>query len=246
MQLKSKTPARAITSPAIKFVAKVEPVKEVTLHGSGDLAFWQDRLAAESLQPLPREGRAQLFISATEARFMGLTFRECIIGIQVVRASHANSGDGAMFLLHAWNSLRAFAWIERNLFNTPYYPGQIVVDPTAPARLQLSESGVEVIAANIGTTRQPTEIAEEAWQGPIYLPTSNGGAQKLFIARLSGQTEHFPFHAAEDQFLLQPAATCPVIRQLSESHFTPNAWHIRQAAAHAKSKTYRVSDFLRA
>ncbi|WP_425617951.1 hypothetical protein NA78x_001641 [Anatilimnocola sp. NA78] len=233
------------STPPLKFVAQVEPVKEVTLHGHADLAYWQNRLRGEELQPASCDGSAQLFVSATEAKFLGLTFRECIIGIQVAREHETEAAAGAMYLLHAWNSLRAFAWIERNLFSTPYYPGQIRVAAQAPATFQINERGVTLIDAAIGGTAPPTKIAEETWQGPIFLPRKNGGPQKLFVARLEGRTEHFPFVPAADQFTLTPSDSCAVIRELVESQFTPYAWHVRQAAAHAKSKTYRVADYFR-
>jgi hypothetical protein len=226
----------------IKYVAQVAPVREVTLHGVAELAFWQDKLHGENLQPLASEGQARLFVSATEARFMGLRFRECIVGIQV----EPRDEQPAMYLLHAWNSLRAFAWIERTMFGTPYYPGQIAVDPQSPARMQLSERGQPLItAARSAESREPVQVVEENWQGAIFLPTKQGSAQQLFIAKLAGATEHSPFAAARDQFLLERADNCPTLGWLLDSHFTPQTWAIRQTAAHAKSKTYRADQFFR-
>jgi hypothetical protein len=138
MQTKTSVPpslAPRSSRPAIKYVAEVSPVKEVTLHGLADLSFWQEQLAAEGLTPLAQDGKAQLFISATEARFKGIRFRECLIGIHVQRVNAEPDDMPAMFLLHAWNSLRLFAWIERTLFGTPYYPGQIKVEPKQPTQL---------------------------------------------------------------------------------------------------------------
>jgi len=240
------TVTKQYVPPPVKFVAQVEPVKEVTLHGSADFEFWQERLQSEQLQPVPKDGRAQVFVSATEAKFLGLTFRECIIGVHVTRVSDGVDIANSMFLLHAWNSLRAFAWIERNFFGTPYYPGQINVSPQSPASFQVSEQNSPSIDAAIGSSHHaPTSIDDEFWQGPIYLPRRKGGAQKLFIAKLAGKTEHFPFATREDKCTLTPTDSCPVIGELLASHFTPVAWHVRRAAAHAKSKTYRAADFFR-
>lgn len=226
----------------IKYVAQVAPVREVTMHGLADLAFWQEKLRGENLQPMPSQGQAQLFISATEARFMGLRFRECILGIQV----EPRDEQPAMYLLHAWNSLRAFAWIERTMFGTPYYPGQVTVDPQSPAKMQLSERGQPLItAARSAESPEPAQFVDENWQGAIFLPTKQGRTQQLFIAKLAGATEHSPFAAASDSFALARAENCPALSWLLDSHFTPQRWAIRQAAAHAKSKTYAADQFFR-
>lgn len=230
--------------PTIKYVAEVAPVKEVTLHGLAELSFWRERLKSEELEPIARDDQAQLFISATEARFGGIQFRECIIGVQVQRTKGPAADLPAIYLVHAWNSLRAFAWIERNLFGTPYYPGQIIVNPQRPAQLQLAERGTVHITAQMNpSARDPAEIAEENWHGAIFLPRRSQRPQQLFIAKLAGRTEHFPFDSG-DQFQLTPSPQCPAIGWLLDSHFTPHAWHIRQAAAHAKSKTYRANQFI--
>ena len=89
MQTNTSNPQSLAPRPAIKYVAEVSPVKEVMLLGLADLAFWKERLAAENLTPLAQGGQAQLFISATEARFHGIRFRECIIGVHVQRVKRS-------------------------------------------------------------------------------------------------------------------------------------------------------------
>lgn len=228
--------------PSIKYVAEVSPVKEVTLHGLADLAFWQVLLAAENLIPLPREGQAQLFISATEARFKGIRFRECLIGIHVQRANGQMDDMPAMFLLHAWNSLRLFAWIERTLFGTPYYPGQIEVESKSPARTKLSERGKDLISLSMHG-REPAQVAEESWHGVIFLPRKGNKPQQLFVAKLAGLTEQYEFEPARDSVALVGSASCPSLNRLIDSQFRSTAWHIRQTAAHTKSKTYHADKF---
>jgi hypothetical protein len=224
----------------IRYVAEVSPVKEVTLHGLADLSFWHDRLAGENLEPIARDGQAQLFISATEARFWGILFRECLIGIHVQRPNATD--EPAMFLLQAWNSLRAFAWIERNLFGTPYDPGQIEVEPQQPAHLGLGERGQALIAASLHP-REPVQVVEEQWHGVIFLPRKGNTPQQLFVAKLAGLTERYPYEITQDAFSLLHSSSSATLGWLIDSHFKPQAWHIRQAAAHAKSKTYRADRF---
>lgn len=228
--------------PNIKYVAEVSPVKEVTLHGLAELDVWQERLAAEELTPVARDGRAQLFISATEARFKGIRFRECLIGVHVQRLNARPDDMPAMYLLHAWNSLRVFAWIERNLFGTPYYPGQIEVEPQQPIRFQLSERGKQFAAGSIGP-REPERVVEEHWQGTIFLPRKGNKPQQLFVAKLAGLTEHYPYDIFRDPVALLDSSSCPALGWLIDSQFCPTAWHIRPQAAHAKSKTYRADQF---
>jgi hypothetical protein len=234
----SKTTVR----PPLKWAAKVAPVKEVTLHGSADLAFWQDRLRPEGLEPAPRDGRAQLFLSATEMRFWGILFRECIVGVQVVRPAQSGEPIAGLYLAQAWNTVRFFAWVERTIFKTPYRLGQIEVDPSAPAQLHVSEQGKSLIKATRRDQSLPESTVAEEWQGPVFLPRVGNRPQQLFIAQLNGLTEHYPFHLERDEFT-SFGSSLPALESLIASGFTPERWHIRPAAAHAKSKTYHVRDW---
>lgn len=224
----------------IRYVAEVAPVREVTLHGVADLAFWQEKLRSDNLQPVANEGQAQVFLSATEARFLGIRFRECIIGIHV----EPRNEQPAMYLIHAWNSLQAFAWIERNMFGTAYYAGEIALESEFPANFMLAARQQPLVLATLGQEpREPQAIADEHWQGTVFLPRKNGGPQKLFVAKLAGRTEQYAFVPSADLLTLGRSAACPPIGWLIDSGFTPQTWAVRQAAAHAKSKTYRADQF---
>jgi len=227
--------------PPLKWAAKVAPVKEVTLHGLADLAFWQEKLLTEDLEPVSFEGRAQVFLSATETRFWGILFRECLIGVQVSRNSQSGEQTPGIFLVQAWNSVRFFAWVERTIFKTPYALGQMDVEPMSPARLRVCEHGAELFRAVQGAASEPESIVDETWEGPIFLPKSANRPPQLFIAQLNGRTEHHPFVADRDQLSISSTANHAAVRSRIESKFTPTRWHLRQAAAHAKSKTYPVS-----
>ena len=43
----------------IQYAAQLEHVREVSLRGSADLAYWTERLRAENLVPVAERGRAQ-------------------------------------------------------------------------------------------------------------------------------------------------------------------------------------------
>ena len=98
----------------VKFVATVYPVREVSLLGSADFAFWADRLAADHLVPMAIEGEARVMICASDAKYMGIRFRELSISIFCQRQD--GNQQEAVYLLQAFNSMRWFAWVERRMF----------------------------------------------------------------------------------------------------------------------------------
>ncbi|MDB6031367.1 MAG: hypothetical protein JWM16_1705 [Verrucomicrobiales bacterium] len=49
-------------NPTVRYVAEPKHVEEVSLRGTADLPFWQDRLKREGLVPAERQGRAQVLI----------------------------------------------------------------------------------------------------------------------------------------------------------------------------------------
>ena len=60
----------------VKWAAELEHVREVSLLGTADLAFWKDRLLTQDLLPIERDGQAQLLIVAADSKFKGIRFRE--------------------------------------------------------------------------------------------------------------------------------------------------------------------------
>ena len=52
------------TGPNVTYAAEVDHVREVSLRGSADLAYWQARLNDADLTPLASGGRAQILIIA--------------------------------------------------------------------------------------------------------------------------------------------------------------------------------------
>src|SRR5690242_3180155 len=55
----------------IKHVAELSHVREVSLFGTAELAYWEWRLKPEGLTPAERKGRAEILVSGAEGRFMG-------------------------------------------------------------------------------------------------------------------------------------------------------------------------------
>jgi hypothetical protein len=65
-----------MTNSTIRHVARLARVREVSLLGTADLAFWKARLQAEGLVPAEAGGKAQvLIIAADSPPARGLTSR---------------------------------------------------------------------------------------------------------------------------------------------------------------------------
>jgi hypothetical protein len=229
----------------VKWAAQISDVREVSLRGSADLAFWTDHLHDHRLIPTPRDGRAEVMVIAAALKFMGVRFREVSVSV-LAHPDDAAEQPGA-FLVHAWNSCRFFAFCERVCFATPYSHADVHVSPAAPASFQVAHDGDVLFAAQMSRTdpgdpgHTPSGATPDGWEGPVYLPRNRRTPQhpgKQFFVRIAGQTQTLPFLASADSITLKPAVH-PALSALLDSHFTPTEWHLRPNARHAKSKTYR-------
>lgn len=231
-----------------KWAAKLDGVCEVSLRGAADLAYWQERLADEHLDPVDHEGRAQVLIIAAEGRFKGIGFRE--LSFSILAAPRSSDVQGA-FLVQAFNSRRFFAFCERWLFDTPYDYGDVRVSTAHPASIQLLLSAeprffLEMRSGVGGAqVRVPSHTGAGGWEGPVFLPTNRrrGSPPKFFVARVAGDTEAYPFDLEEDWCSMHPGPPLKILQALCESHFTPQEWLIRKEATHCKSKTYKRSEY---
>jgi hypothetical protein len=236
---------------SVKWAAELAHVREVSLLGTADLAFWQERLLKEKLLPAESDGRAQLLITAADAKYMGVRFRELSVSVVVSRPQEGAWQDAA-YLVRAFNSCRLFAFCERAFFSTPYYHGDVRVSASLPASVQLFKQGEVVFAAEMvadapGLGREPSRCGEDCWEGPVFLPESRrrkGRQGKLFIARLRGHTQRYPFLPGSDSVAIKPSPDSEVLQALQGSHFVAKEWIVRADATHAKSKTYKRDYFL--
>jgi hypothetical protein len=234
------------------YIAHLKNAPEVTLTGRADLAYWQARLAGSGLAPLPRDGQAELWLSAVQSHWLGLPFQELAISI-TVHAPDDGRGDRPVaptipcaYLLHAYNSHPILAWSERTFFQTPYLFAGVRLQARPPACLTLREIRVEAmlpfyisvrpepglaLEARMGAERPPLRQADEIWEGVIHLPRI-GVPPRRFYARLGGLTATYPFDPTTDRLELADLA------DLCESGFTPTEWRLREKAHHARSRTY--------
>lgn len=232
----------------VKYVAELAPVAEVSLLGTADFAFWNDRLAKEGLVPAEADGGAKLLIAACAARYMGVRFRELSISV-FVRPPDGAERD-AVYLAHAFNSSRLFAFIERTFFSTPYHHATIHVDVRIPAAIELIENDGVVFRAAMSataTSREPSRSEDVGWEVPIYLPGIGRGSNPrgdLFFAQILGYTQTYPFVPSSDVLTLTPSQSQSTFRWLQESNFSGKEWNIRANATHARSKTRRREELV--
>lgn len=223
----------------MKYDVQIANVREVSLWGTADLDYWAERLRPFGLHPTVADGRAVMLVVACAARFKGVPFRELSISVSVSRHEGGAGRDGA-YLLHAWNSIRFFAFVERAMFKTPYYHGGINVEPGPPALARLTEGGATTYVAEMANaSRRPSRDGDECWEGPVFLPGCGGSADggRLFHAKLIGPTRAYPFAAGTDVLKLDTERGSPAIGQLAASRFAGLEWVVRDSATHGKTKT---------
>jgi hypothetical protein len=236
---------------SVKWAAELAHVREVSLLGTADLAFWKDRLLKEDLFPAESDGQAQLLIVAADSKYLGVRFRELSFSVQVSRLEEGTRQDAA-YLVRAFNSCRMFALCERLFFGTPYYYGDVRVSASFPASIHLFKKGevlfgAEMEADGSGPGREPSRHGEHGWEGPVFLPNngrSKGREGNLFFARLRGYTRAYPFVLPRDAVTISPTPDIEVLQSLRDSNFVAKEWVVREDATHAKSKTYKRANVL--
>ena len=223
-------------------------MREVSLRGTANLAFWRERLTTEDLVPAERDGKAQIMIVGATMRFMGIPFTEISFSVLLSGQEEA-AGQAGAFLFQAFNSSRLFSWCERVLFATPYHHAQCRVSVSSPISIHLVLGGELAFRAEMqaGPRRpqgQPLRIGEETWEGPVFLPKDcrgNAAKDRFFFAKMKGRTAAYPFARTVDALSIMPSQDAGIFRALLDSGFTGEEWIVREDATHGKSKSYARS-----
>jgi len=230
----------------MKYAAVIHNVGEVSLTGVAGGDYWLDRLTPSGLKPALVDGAAEIMLSATSARYLGVPFCELSISIFVTQPEQSppTKYPSAVFLTHAYNSSRLLAFCERTFFRTPYFQAPLEVCATDLVSVLLGPANAPWLRLAAPARRQGDlqSIAHNpagCWEGPIYLPSVQGKAPEHFFAKLSGPTDDFPFLANADRCELNATAGQPALQALADSQFIPRQWTIRRGATHARTKTFR-------
>jgi len=227
----------------IRYIAEPAHVREVSLLGTADLAFWRERIRHEGLSAAEYNGKAQILIIAATMVFKGVRFAEISFSLVVSGYGRGIRPDSAL-LLQAFNSSRLFAFCERVLFATPYLHGRCRVSVAAPVGFDLAISGnvgcrAELASGNTKAMRPTLRSGFESWDGPVFLPSKASGRKpgRFFFAKVSGDTRAFTFDREHDVFSIANASGIDIFNDLIESHFEPTEWTVRADATHGKAKT---------
>ena len=235
-------------STSIKYIAECSHVHDVSILGTADLPFWKHRLEAVNLVPAEREGKAEVLIIAASMKYMRIPFTEVSFSVRV--SGEDTFYRNAVFLSHAFNSSRMFAFCERTLFVTPYYYARCRVSVSFPVLVEAVDRGETVFAPEMQGTdaeleRQPLRSEEEYWEGPIFLPPGGGRNNrqgKFFFGRLTGFYRSYSFNQPKDTLTIRPRQHEGTLQALVDSHFVPKEWKVCDDATHSRSTSYKRPD----
>jgi hypothetical protein len=234
----------------IRWSAQLQHVREVSVIGTANLSYWQDRLRKEDLSPADDNGQATILIVAAAGTYLRCPFRELSISVRVHRHPGGNDNH-TYFLIQAFNSNRFFAFCERTLFSTPYDHAVIAVEHENPTSVHVAKRHKSLLSASMSAqhsapSRSPLRERHEAIDACILLPRPKHRARtasRMFFARLSGYTRTFAFQRECDTLSIGDTSDDECCGGLAESDFVATTWMIRSDANHSKSKTYLTSDF---
>lgn len=230
-------PFRSAAEPT-RYPVAIRDVREVMVVGRADLSYWRERLKREALCLRVVDGQAEIALTATSAFWFGMAFRELTVSVSISRNPDGSTHDG-FFLVQAYNNRSSFAWVERAMFKTPYDAGGIDLTTGSACGLTLRRGDTRSLELRRGAGRDLGSEMELDWEGPILVPgRKEGEPGQFFRARLAGCGRQAPFVPSEDSMLVEANGTAGVVRQLSESHFAPGLWQVREAAVHARTSSF--------
>ena len=245
-----------------KTAATVPEVEEVSLVGRADLASWQERLAPYDLEPIERDGAAQVIIVASALRW-GFRFRELSVTIAARptgaaeeleplsevddegfdAAAEEEAAIGGVFFAEGFQTSRIYTLCERWFFRTPYVHAALDLS-LEPASITLRRRGNTLLDIRAGAReRVQSSTGTRDWSAPIYLPEVSllgkraDRSKRYFRGAIAGEAIVMPFRDDLDRFTLGADERHPTFEALMKSEFQPLEWVVRSNAVHVRSKT---------
>jgi hypothetical protein len=214
-----------------QYVTVVESVLEVSLRFEAQAGPWAALLQANDVPIVPQTERVQVILSGVQARFMGVRFRELSISVQLTEADY--------YLAHAFNSVRPFAWAERQFFRTPYYHADIALSETS---ITLRRAGQVMLDAALSPGAKMTSEQGEVDLLKLYLPKAlrkDASVSHYFDARLEGASQHFDIAGAD--YRVEQAGDVAALKAFDASEPVLRDWFVRRQAKHSKSATKQTA-----
>ena len=168
---RTSMPKSASPNTSVQYVADLANVKEVTLHGTADLSFWEAVLHKENLFPYHEGDKAILLLSAIAAKWRGFRFKEFVIAVGICFNENGKRLDG-YYLPHAFNASKLLAFSERVFFRTPYFHGNIRLENRLPASIRLQDKTEVLFQARMSVPGTPPIVEYLEWEGPIFFRIS--------------------------------------------------------------------------
>lgn len=220
------------------YLVTLDRIREVSLVGTADAAYWRERLAREGLFPYPEGEKIEITLGAAAIRWKGVDSLEFTLALSV--SEQEQGGEKEYYLLLAFNSSPIFAWIERTFFQSPFSQGSIRLNERVPASVGVYIQKGWYISAQMSAQGRQGRSADEMWEGTYYLPGDRIlGIRRRFSALVSGRTTSYPFLDGSDSLYINPTSQRKVFNWLIESHFSPQEWKIRLDAVHARTVTFQ-------
>lgn len=211
-----------------RYATVVEPVLEITLICQGNVDPWQRLLTTEGFTLPPSQDKIEIILSAVEARYMGVKFRELSCSLRI--------DETQAFLVHAYNSNSLFALAERAFFRTPYYHGDLRVNSH---HIRLTNQGKPLLEASLPETAPVSHSQEETNRWQIWFPSALRKQPTIphyFNAKLEGYTRYYQVPANPSVMLLGVGLP-DNLKPLRESEIIIEKWLVRDRARHSKSQT---------
>jgi hypothetical protein len=175
---------------------------------------------------------------------MGLTFSD--VNFSVILSPNQDRFLEEAFLIRALNSNRFFAFIERNIFNTPHLAASCYVEMD-PIKVELKRNGNPIFKIGMGQdeNREIAHLNQDGWHGMVVLPGPKSHKHnpfKYFIAKIEGETIKCNFDNSRDSLFIANDSNVEELSQLIDSGFKGKEWMIRRSANHSKSKSYSFNE----